>query len=197
MNSEPETPTIPQMVEDVRAGVMPRRRFIQALTALGVSAAGAGIIATVAASRAFSAKPVTHGNEETAQNIQLHQQHLANQTQGNAGAVSNDYAENAIVHDSLYPMPVVGRDAIMQRKGLTAIPDLQIRVTNRKAEGSQLIVEWEATGTHNTHLPGLPASGRAFAFQGVTVVIRHNGKIVHEAIYYDVDEVKRQLGGPQ
>ncbi len=193
MNSELETPTIPQLVEDVRAGIMPRRRFIQILTTLGVSATGAGIIATVAASRAFSAKPVTHGSEEIAHNIQLHQQHLANQTQGNGGAVSNDYAEHAIVHDSLYTMPVVGHAAIMQRKGLTAIPDLQIRVTNRKAEGSQLLVEWEATGTHNTDLPGLPASGRAFTFQGVTVVIRHDGKIVHEAIYYDVEEVKRQL----
>jgi hypothetical protein len=50
-----------------------------------------------------------------------------------------------------------------------------------------------ATGRHTGDLPGLPASDRPFTLRGVTVVIRHDGKIVREALYYDVGELHRQL----
>ena len=196
MLEEQKKSTIPQMIDAFRAGTLPRRSLIKALTAMGVSAGGVGTIATVAASRAFSAKAAQASNkadEQVAQNIQLHKQHLARQSQGDASGMSNDYAHNAVVHDSMHEMPIMGREAIMQRKSITAIPDLQISVRKRMAEGSQVIVEWTATGTHNTHFPGLPATGRAFSFDGVTVVIRENGKIVHEAIYYDMTEVRKQL----
>src|SRR6266487_3796680 len=39
-----EDVTIPQMVEDVRVGRMPRRRLITALSALGISAVGVGAV---------------------------------------------------------------------------------------------------------------------------------------------------------
>ena len=41
--------TIPQMVEDVRAGRMSRRRLIRVLTALGISTVGVGAIVAAAA----------------------------------------------------------------------------------------------------------------------------------------------------
>ena len=84
----------------------------------------------------------------------------------------------------------------MARKciGMAAIPDLQIQVTNRLAHGPQVIVEWTAAGTHTGNFPGLPASGRPFSIRGVTVVVRQQGKIVRESIYYDMQEVRRQLG---
>lgn len=199
MQENPEMMTIPQMVEDVRAGKMPRRNFITALTALGLSAAGAATIATVAASHAFASKPsmVLHPAEEISvesRNLQLHDRHLVNQTQGNTDAMSNDYAENAVVEDSMHREAFVGRAAIMQRKGIMSFPDLQIKVNNRVAYGPQVSVEWEASGTHTTSFPGFPATGRPFSFHGVTVVIRHDGKIVRESIYYNMEEVRRQLG---
>jgi steroid delta-isomerase-like uncharacterized protein len=65
---------------------------------------------------------------------------------------------------------------------------------NRVVHGNQVSVEWVATGTHNGDFPGLVATGRSFSIPGVTVVVRHNGKITRESIYYDVAEVHRQLG---
>ncbi len=197
-NMEPEQnqeTSIPQMVEELRAGKLPRRQFIRSLTAMGLTAAGATVVAAVAASRAFASKPapVTHADEST-KHIQLHQQHLAKQTQGDMGSLQNDYAPHAIVEDSMFNQPFVGRSAIMQRKSITALGDLSINVTNRVVQGSQLTVEWVATGTHTTDFPGMPATGRTFSIRGVTVVIRENGKIVRESIYYDMAEVKRQIG---
>ena len=77
---------------------------------------------------------------------------------------------------------------------MAAIPDLKINVVNRVVQGNQVSVEWVATGTHTGDFPGLAATGRSFSISGVTVVVRHNGKITRESIYYDVAEVHRQPG---
>lgn len=193
-----EYTTIPQMVEDVRAGRMPRRNFMRTLAALGLSAAGASAISASATQPKMHSQtaPVAQPDNQTKHNLQLHDQHLAHQMQGNTGALQQDYAQDAMVEDSMYSDPFIGHAAIMTRKGIgmAAIPDLQIQVTNRIAHGPQVMVEWTATGTHSGDFPGLPASGRSFAIRGVTVVVRQQGKIVREAIYYDMQEVRRQLG---
>ncbi len=189
--------TIPEMVDEVRAGKMQRRQFMKRLTLMGVSAAGVGAIAAAAASRQFATQPVSQGNlQDAVDHLQRHDEHLANQAQGNLDQLYNDYAEHAVVEDSMYPHPFVGRSAIMSRKsaGMAAIPGLKINVTNRIVHGNQLTVEWVASGTHSGDYPGLAASGRSFSISGVTVVVRQGGKIVRESLYYDMHEVRRQLG---
>ena len=189
--------TIPEMVDEVREGKMQRRQFMKQLTLMGVSAAGVGAIVAAAASRQFATKPVPQGDlQDAVDHMQRHDEHLANQSQGNLDQLSNDYAEHAVVEDSMYPHPFVGRAAILSRKsaGMAAIPGLNINVTNRIVHGNQLTVEWVASGTHSGDYPGLVASGRSFSIPGVTVVVRHNGKIVRESLYYDMNEVRRQLG---
>lgn len=186
MQTDENKNTIPQMVEDVRAGKMPRRHFVKTLATMGISAAGVGAIAA-AASRQFASKPIppVNSGDDAQKHLQLHDQHLTNQSQGNAGALQNDYHEQAVVEDSMHPEPFVGQAAIMARKGvgMAAIPDLKINVTNRIVHGNQVTAEWVATGTHTNDLPGLPASGRSFSIHGVTVVVRQEGKIVREALY--------------
>jgi steroid delta-isomerase-like uncharacterized protein len=75
-----------------------------------------------------------------------------------------------------------------------AASDAKITITNRVVTGHQVTAEWIASGIHTGDLPGLPASGRPFTIHGVTVVVRHEGKIVREALYYDVKQLHRQLG---
>ncbi|HLI05154.1 MAG TPA: ester cyclase [Ktedonobacteraceae bacterium] len=190
--------TIPQLVDEVRAGKLSRRQFVRRLSALGISAVG--ISAILAASSSSSAPVSRHSaavktQEEPIRHIQLHQQHLQYQIQGNTNALQNDYAEHAVVEDSMYAQPLVGREAIMARKNtiLAASSNSSIQVTNRIVQGNQISVEWVASGVHSGDLPGLPTSGRPFSISGVTVVVRENGKIVREALYYDVHELRRQL----
>jgi steroid delta-isomerase-like uncharacterized protein len=189
--------TIPQMVEDVRTGKMPRRHFMKKLTTMGISTAGVGaIIAAVSSSSSAAATAALAATDHPTQHLQRHDDHLAHQSRGNMPALHNDYAEHAIVEDSMHPHPYVGRAAIMGRKNMitSAASDAQITVTNRMVHGNQVTAEWVATGIHTGDLPGLPASGRPFTLRGVTVVVRHDGKIVREALYYDVAELHRQLG---
>src|SRR5487761_1214933 len=91
--------TIPQMVEEVRAGKLRRRTLIAALVAMRLSAAG--IEAIIAAIRSAPARPTAkpaapQDHQQQHHLIQQHNQPLANQTQGNTDGLENDYAENAI-----------------------------------------------------------------------------------------------------
>ena len=196
-NIQPAEDTIPEMVDKVREGKMDRRKLIKTLTLMGISATGAGAIAAVAA-RQIASNFTQHpnGDNNPQQHLQQHDQHLAHQSTGNVQQLHHDYHEDAVVEDSMYPHPYVGRTAIMARKnsGFAAMPNLKINVTNRVVHGDQLSVEWVATGTHTSDYPGLPATGRSFSIPGVTVVVRRNGKIVRESLYYDMLEVQRQLG---
>jgi steroid delta-isomerase-like uncharacterized protein len=189
--------TIPQMVDDVREGKLTRRSLITILTGMGISVVGVGAIAA-AASQQHAAKPVSHAvlKESEREHIQLHNQHLANQKAGNTSALQHDYAEHAVVEDGMYPAPLVGRAAIMTRKGtgLAAVSDFQLTITNRMVRGNQVSAEWVATGTHSGDLPGMPATGRRFTLRGITVTVRENGKIVRESIYYDLDHLRSQIG---
>ena len=192
-----EEQTIPEMVDDVRAGKLTRRQLVKRLTIMGISAAGAGAVAAVAVRQLTShgAQSIP-GDNNAQQHIQQHQQHMAHQASGNVQQLQHDYHENAIVEDSMFPHPIVGHEAILARKGagFASMPDLTITSTNRIVHGDQLTVEWVASGTHKHDYPGLPATGRAFSIPGVTIVVRRNGKIVRESLYYNMAEVQRQLG---
>src|SRR5205085_11570197 len=107
-----EETTIPAMVEDVRAGRMPRRNFMKALTAMGVSAAGIGAITAAAANRPAPSHSTPHTNmkldKEAVEHLEQHDQHLSKQTQGDTDALSVDYAHDAVVVDSMHAQSFVG-----------------------------------------------------------------------------------------
>jgi len=188
--------TIPQLVEEVRAGNMSRRQLVQTLRAMGLSASGANIIAAAAQTPPATPIPRMHVQEDEALQLQLHEQHLADRNAHDVSALQNDYAEDAVVEGSMFPEPFVGRAAIAARieAEMVAFPDLQVEMTTRVVHGNQVTVEWVATGTHAGDFPGFPASGRAFRIAGVTVVIREQGKIVRESLYYDMGVVRQQFG---
>ena len=190
-----EEDTLPQMVDEVRAGTMARRDFMKKLTTMGITTVGiSAVIASISTSSASAVETLADG--QAVQHLQHHDNHLRHQARGNLHALNQDYAENAIVEDSMHSKPFIGRAAIMGRKNIitSAASEAKITITNRIVTGNQVTAEWIATGIHTGDLPGLPASGRPFSIHGVTVVIRHDGKIVREALYYDVNKLYRQLG---
>jgi len=187
--------TLPQMVDEVRAGTMDRRDFMKKLTIMGITTVGiSAIVASISTSSDSAIETITDG--QAVQHLQHHDNHLRHQARGNLHELNQDYAENAIVEDSMHSKPFVGRTAIMERKNIitSAASEAKITITNRIVTGNQVTAEWIATGVHTGELPGLPASGRPFSIHGVTVVVRHEGKIVREALYYDVTKLYQQLG---
>lgn len=187
---------IPQMVDAVREGKLSRRRFARALGVLGISAAGISTILTAASHPQTPTSSIPPSPYEQ-QHLDHHDNHISKQSRADINELRYDYAEHAVVEDSFHAEPFVGRTAIMARKnmGFEAVTDAQITITNRVVQGNQVTVEWVATGTHTGDLPGLPASNLPYVLQGVTVVVREEGKIVREALYYDAADFRQQCSG--
>lgn len=184
--------SIHTMIEQLRNGGISRREFIAGLTALGVTAAGAAtVLATVTRQR-----PERTGTSE-AIHFDLHEEHVARQLAGDAPLMMDDYAADAVVEDPLFERAFVGKDAIAKRyvAEVASVPDRQLRVLHRAVAGDQLVVEWEATGTHAGDFLGFGGTGRSYTLRGTTVVVRRGGKIVRESHFYDVDELHQQVYG--
>ena len=183
-----EPTTVEGLVESARGGKISRRRLMVALSSLGVTAAGAAAIAATLKARAS-------GASKHVQQLQQHDQHVAHQTRGDIQHMANDYHEDAVVEDPLFDQPFVGRDAISRRFSaeVASVPDRALRINNRFFVGDELIVEWQATGTHSGDFLGFGGTGRPYTLSGVTVVTRRDGKIVRESHYYDVASLRSQV----
>jgi steroid delta-isomerase-like uncharacterized protein len=106
-----------------------------------------------------------------------------------------DYHTDAIVNDPLFGKPLVGKLAIATHKTaeMIALSDVELKVTDRWTMGSDLTAIWEVTGIHSGPYYNLPATGRRISISGATVVTRRDGKIAQETLYYDADDMLRQL----
>jgi steroid delta-isomerase-like uncharacterized protein len=166
------------------------------LAALGISAAGISAI-MAAISHPVTPEPSAVPSPQEQQHLEHHDNHISRQSRSEIHELYHDYAEHAVVEDSLHSEPFVGRDAVIARKsmGFAAVTNAQITITNRVVQDNQVTVEWVATGTHTGDLPGLPASNRPYVLTGVTVVVREEGKIVREAIYFDAADFRQQCSG--
>ena len=180
--------SVRELVEALRSGKLTRRELMVGLSALGLTAAGTAAIVAVA-TRPSALAPEHH--------LQLHDQHITKQMKGDVPHMMGDYAENAVVDDPLFAQPFVGREAIAARYAaeVASVPDRSLRIVNRTISGDQLIVEWEATGTHQTPFLGIGGNGQAYRLTGVTVVTRRDGLIVRESHYFDTAHLRGQIEG--
>ena len=185
--SQQAQPTVRKLIDSARAGKVSRRKLLTGLAALGLTGAGATAVLAV-----------TH---HTAPNqrihLQLHDQHVVRQTQGDVGGMMSDYAHNAVVDDPLFDKAFIGLDAIAARYAseVASVPDRVLRIVSRSVTGNTVIVEWEAAGTHMASFLGFGGTGRRYQINGVTVVTRRNGLIVRESHFYDVGDLRRQIVG--
>jgi steroid delta-isomerase-like uncharacterized protein len=83
----------------------------------------------------------------------------------------------------------------------SAFPDLAIKQTNVVASGDQVVVEFEASGTHTgplvTPAGEIPASGKAVKLNVVEVHAWQNGKLTKLVNYQDSASLLRQIGAIQ
>lgn len=83
----------------------------------------------------------------------------------------------------------------------TAFPDMVIKPTNVVASGDQVVIEFEATGTHTgplvTPAGEIPASGKSIKLNVIEVHIWQNGKLTKLVNYQDSGSLLRQIGAIQ
>ena len=135
-----------------------------------------------------------HGTISTAE---LAQQYLdAAWNRGDATALGALASADLEVSFPLLPDVVRGLEAFTQvlQQMRAGLPDLHFDFHPVATEGDTAVVRWEAAGTHTGRLLGLPATGRAVRWSGISVVEVANGRVAREWGEEDAMGLFRQLG---
>ena len=106
------------------------------------------------------------------------------------------FAEDAVFRDMAFGIQKRGLAEIreMFRETWRGIPDLHTEITRVLPHGEWVASEWTLSGTHTGDFPELPATGRRFSVQGVSITHVEGGKIVSQRDYYDRAGFLEQLG---
>jgi steroid delta-isomerase-like uncharacterized protein len=74
------------------------------------------------------------------------------------------------------------------------LPDIKIEVGDVIAEGDIVVAPWTMSGTHLGELMGIPPSGKAVRWDGITIYRIEDGKVVDERGEEDGLGLLRQIG---
>jgi steroid delta-isomerase-like uncharacterized protein len=75
-----------------------------------------------------------------------------------------------------------------------AFPDATSTVEDQLADGDKVVTRWRARGTHRGELGPVPATGREFEMDGVTIERIADGRIAEVWVARDELGLLRQLG---
>lgn len=108
------------------------------------------------------------------------------------------FASDAVHEDITSGVKLHGVSAIRDLFSDTwqAIPDVRVEVKSVISQGESVAWEWTMTATHTGDFPNLPATGRPFSIDGVSIIRLVGGKIFSQRDYYDQASFLRQVGGP-
>ena len=107
--------------------------------------------------------------------------------------------EDVEYYDASTPAPQKGRDNARQhviQAFLTAAPDCRWTRTGAPVVGKDGVAfQWTFKGTNTGPWDdGTKATGKAFSFNGVTLIRLRDGKIAYQGDYYDAYGFFKQLG---
>lgn len=77
---------------------------------------------------------------------------------------------------------------------LAGIPDIKTTVLDQIEEGDKVVSRVAWSGTHTGTLLGIPATGRSFRSEGITIDRIVDGKIQHRWEIGDLSTMMQQLG---
>jgi steroid delta-isomerase-like uncharacterized protein len=75
-----------------------------------------------------------------------------------------------------------------------AIPDWRLEIVGIAAQGEDVFIQWQATGTHEGRSMGIEPTGKRIAIDGIDHFIVRDGRMVSNFIVADQMEYARQLG---
>jgi steroid delta-isomerase-like uncharacterized protein len=106
-------------------------------------------------------------------------------------------SDEIVMHHPASPVPIEGREAVqgMLSAFRAGFPDdFQMSVEDAFGSGDKAVVRWRIQGTHTGDLFGIPASGKAVAVNGISVVRVADGKIVEDWVAEDTMGLMQQIG---
>jgi steroid delta-isomerase-like uncharacterized protein len=74
-----------------------------------------------------------------------------------------------------------------------AFPDIKYRVDDSIVAGDKIVLRWNASGTHRGDYLGVPATGRAVSYTGITMFQREGDRIARIWVAADLLSLLRRL----
>jgi len=75
-----------------------------------------------------------------------------------------------------------------------AFSDIQLTIDLLLVEGDRVMFRWITSGTHTGEFAGIPPTGRAVTYSGITVHRVVNGKFAETVTEFDLHGLLQQLG---
>lgn len=101
---------------------------------------------------------------------------------------------NLDVCDELLPSADIDGAKEFVRSTHATFGNTQLTVLDLLAEGNQVAVHWDFTGTHQGDFLGVAATGKTVTYQGIAWLRIEGGKIVNDVAYWDNLLILQQLG---
>ena len=118
-----------------------------------------------------------------------------------ADATAKLYANDCVVHDPLYPEPLVGRNAVKEDNAnfFRAFPDIRFEIVEILDRGDVGSAEMKMTGTNTgpltTPMGEIPPTGKRIELWGAVYArLGAQDLVVEERRYYDTASFMRALG---
>jgi len=110
--------------------------------------------------------------------------------------VSELIAPSHALNDPHLTGAAVGPDAYRRvlTQFIAAFPDLRFTVVDMIADGNKVAVSWNISGTHQRAFRGVPATQRKISFDGVSVSVVAQAKIIESFVTLDYFTLLLQLG---
>ena len=114
-------------------------------------------------------------------------------SRGNFAALGAILTPDFVLHS---PDEVRGADGLssMVERYRSALPDLELTIDHQFAAGDYVASRFTIRGTHDGDLMGVPASGRAVEFTGITISRCRDGLIAEEWELTDTVGLLGQVG---
>lgn len=109
---------------------------------------------------------------------------------------ADDFVAQDYIDHRAMPGQAPGLEGAKQKWAMwiAACPDLRVRTRDMFAEGERVAVRWTADGTHQGTLMGIPASGKHFEFDGISIFRVTDGKVAEQWEAWDRHDLLQQLG---
>jgi len=110
-------------------------------------------------------------------------------TGGNISLLDTIIDSNVKLHDPSSSQFQGGLKGFKQREEVYAyaFPSKTLVIDELFSSGDTVAVRWNATGTHERELPGIPATGKDITITGTSIFLLKGGKVVE--IYQNWDEL--------
>ena len=126
-------------------------------------------------------------------NKALLQRYIDEMNRGNEEFLDGYFAADYAYHGPAGEMDAEGFKA-MHHTMVSAFPDTKAVIEDMIAAGDKVATRWKITGTHQSELQGIPATGKKVTLTGIIISRVKDGRVIEEWEAFDQLSLMQQLG---